>query len=52
MALHLVAARLAPTGRLIVGGANDEGIRGIAARIQEVVTRDRGSGPRKPRPPD
>lgn len=37
MALHLVAARLAPDGRLMVGGANDEGIRNVAGRLREVV---------------
>ena len=37
MALHLVAARLAPTARLIVGGANDEGIRNVASRLREVT---------------
>lgn len=36
MSLHAVASRLAPNGRLFVYGANDEGIKSIARRLEPV----------------
>lgn len=36
MTLHALAARLAPTGTLVVAGANDEGIRSVPERLAEV----------------
>lgn len=37
MTSHLLAARLAAGGELVVGGANDEGIRPVKKRLLEVV---------------
>ena len=37
MAAHLLLSRLTPHGELIVGGANDEGIKPVAKRLEELV---------------
>src|SRR5690349_11794834 len=36
MALHLLAGRLSPEGRLVVAAANDEGGRSLPSRLEEI----------------
>lgn len=47
MTLHLLAARLAPGGRVVVGGANDEGAKSLGPRLGEVFEQIEDHGGRR-----